>query len=84
MAEKEQPIFEDPSFKASRIQQAKVDFSGVSRRLRTTLSKTHLISNPSLPNADGDALANVAVTCGASKEEVEALRVGQVVPLDAA
>jgi hypothetical protein len=50
LAEKERPNFEDPSAsRASRVQVARVDFSGASRRLRQALLKTHLLSNPGLP-----------------------------------
>jgi hypothetical protein len=74
LAEKECPTYEDPSTKASRVQQARVDFSGASRRLRATLSKTHLISEPYLPIAELQALADVAMACGASEEDTAALQ----------
>lgn len=79
LAEKEQPNYEDPATKASRVQQAKIDFTGASRRLRRAISKTLLISNPLIPNADSEALAEVAAACGASEEDVAALREEQVV-----
>jgi uncharacterized protein YbaA (DUF1428 family) len=74
LAEKERPTYEDPNSKATRVQQARVDFFGASRWLHAALSKTHLISDPYLPNADLQALADVAVACGASKEDTAALR----------
>ena len=55
LAEKERPNFEDPSpSSASRVQVARVDFSGASRRLRRALLKTHLLSNPDLLSGDDD------------------------------
>jgi hypothetical protein len=74
LAEKERPTYEDPNSKATRVQQARVDFSGASRRLRAALSKTHLISDPYLPTADLRALADVAVACGASEEDTADLQ----------
>lgn len=74
LAEKEHPTYEDPSSKASRVQQARVDFAGASRRLRAALSKTHLLSDPYLPTADLQVLADVAAAYGASEEDMAALQ----------
>lgn len=74
LAEKERSTYEDLNSKATRVQQVWVDFSGASRRLRAALSKTHLLSDPYLPTADLQALADVAVACGASDKDTAALR----------
>ena len=73
LAEKEQPMYEDPSTKAEHVQMARVDFSGASRRLRAAISKTHLLTNPSSPLADVQ-LADVASACGASESDLTKLR----------
>jgi hypothetical protein len=82
LAEKECPNYEDPSAKASRVQAARVDFSGASRRLRQALLKTHLLSYPDLPSGDDDGLDEVAAACGASEEELAALAEARLEPQD--
>ena len=73
LAEKEQPMYEDPSTKAERIQVARVDFSGASRRLRAAISKTHLLTNPSSPLTDVQSQADSASACGASEDDLTKL-----------
>lgn len=43
---KEEPGFELPEARAARVQQAKFDFTGASRRLHDALSQSYLLSDP--------------------------------------
>jgi hypothetical protein len=69
LQEKEEAGFEMPEDKAARVQSAKFDFSGASRRLRNALSHSYLISNEFYPSDDTDSLLDIAAACGASEEE---------------
>ncbi|CAD6253009.1 unnamed protein product [Miscanthus lutarioriparius] len=63
LMEKEEPSFEFPANKASRLQKAKFDFSGASSgRLRTALARSHLLSNPMSPSGDDENLVKVAAS----------------------
>ena len=67
---KEEPCFEHPEDKAARVQQAKFDFTGASRRLRTAISRSYL---PFYPSGDDESLYEIADACGASIEELAAI-----------
>lgn len=73
-------MYEDPSMKAERVQMARGDFSGASRHLRAALSKSHLITNPSVPTEDAEVIADIAVACGASRSDLAELHDEEVVP----
>jgi hypothetical protein len=70
LQEKETAEFEMPEDRASRVQQAKFDFSGASRRLRTILSCSYLSSPEFSSSDDTDSLIAIAAACGATDEEV--------------
>jgi hypothetical protein len=61
--EKEEPGFELPEDKASRVQQAKFDFSGA-------LSHSYLISDAFSSSDETESLLEIAAACGASEEEI--------------
>ena len=67
--EKEEGGFELPEDKAARVQRAKFDFSGASRRLRNSLSRSYIISHDFSLSDDADSLMDIAAACGASEEE---------------
>jgi hypothetical protein len=67
---KEEPGYEPPEKKAARVQQAKFDFTGASRRLRDAISRSYLISNSYYPSDDNDSLSEIAAACGASEGEI--------------
>jgi hypothetical protein len=67
---KEEPSYEPPATKASRVQQAKFDYSGASRRLRTAISRSHLLSGSDSLLCDHDALVEIAAACGATQEDL--------------
>lgn len=73
LKEKEETNFELPEDKAARVQQAKFDYSGASRRLRKALSRSYLLSDKFYPSDDDDYLSDIAVACGASEEEIAGL-----------
>jgi hypothetical protein len=68
---KEEPAFELPEDKAARIQQAKFDFTGASRRLRNALSLSHsyLLSDSYYRSGDDNSLTDIAAAYGASEED---------------
>jgi hypothetical protein len=70
LKEKEEATFELPEQKAARVQQAKFDFTGVSRRLRNAISQSYLLSDDYYPSGDDDSLCEIAAACGASEEEL--------------
>jgi hypothetical protein len=70
---KEEPSFELPAAKAARVQIAKFDFSGASRRLRAALAHSKLLSDPTSPSGDDSILVEIAVACGTMKEEQASL-----------
>jgi hypothetical protein len=70
LKEKEKDLFEMPEVKAARVQKAKFDFSGASRRLRNALSSSYLISHDYYQSDDTDSLLEIVVACGANEEEV--------------
>jgi hypothetical protein len=71
---KEEPSFELPEDKAARVQQAKFDYAGASRRLRRAISRSYLLSDPYyLPSGGEDSLYEIAEACGASKEDMESI-----------
>lgn len=70
LQEKETAEFEKPEDRASRVQQAKFDFSGASRLLRTILSCSYLSSPEFSSSDDTDSLIAIAAACGATDEEV--------------
>jgi hypothetical protein len=70
LMEKEEPGFELPEDKVSRVQQAKFDFSGASRRLRDALSHSYLISDAFSSSDETESLLEIAAACGASEEEI--------------
>ena len=67
---KEEPSYEPPAAKASRVQQAKFDYSGASRRLRTAISRSHLLSGSDSLLGEDDALVEIATACGATQEDL--------------
>lgn len=67
---KEEPGYEPPEEKAARVQQAKFDFTGASRRLRDAISRSYVISDSYYPSDDDDSLSEIVAACGASKEEI--------------
>jgi hypothetical protein len=69
LREKEEAGFELPEDKAARVQQAKFDFSGASRRLRNALSHSYLISD-NFSSSETESLLDIGAACGASEEEV--------------
>jgi hypothetical protein len=69
LQEKEEPGFELPEAKAARVQEAKFDFSGMSRRLRNALSRSYLASADPSSSDDNENLRDIAVACGATEEE---------------
>jgi phage I-like protein len=73
LQEKEGPNYEDPTAKATRVQAARFDLAGASKRLRTALSKSTLASDPSAPSDNIHALVDIANACGASTEELTLL-----------
>jgi hypothetical protein len=73
LMEKEEPSFERPEDKAARVQQAKFDFSGASRRLRNAISCSYLLSDNYYPSGDADSLTDIATACGASEEELTSI-----------
>lgn len=70
LKEKEEAGFELPEAKAARVQQAKFDFTGASRRLRNALSHSYLLSDNHYYSDDDESLTEIAAACGASKEEL--------------
>ena len=70
LKEKEEANFEPPEEKAARVQQAKFDFTGASRRLRNALSRSYLLSDNYYPSSDDESLTDIAAACGASEEEL--------------
>jgi Fe-S cluster assembly ATPase SufC len=64
LKEKEEPGFELPEDKAARVQQAKFDFSGASRRLRNILSNSYLTSPDFYVSDDTESLLDIAAACG--------------------
>jgi hypothetical protein len=74
LQEKEEAVFELPEDKAARVQRAKFDFSGASRRLRNILSKSYLVSNYPYPSDDDQSLFDIATACGATAGEIEEIR----------
>jgi hypothetical protein len=70
LREKEEAGFELPEDKAARVQQAKFDFSGASRRLRNALSHSYLISDNFSSSDETESILDIAAACGASEEEV--------------
>jgi hypothetical protein len=73
LKEKEEASLELLEDKAARVQQAKFDFNGASRRLRNALSCSHLLSDNYYPSGDDESLTDIAAACGASKEELTGL-----------
>jgi hypothetical protein len=67
---KEEPSYEPPAAKASRVHQAKFDYSGASRRLRTAISRSHLLDVSDSLLGDDDALIEIALACGATQEDL--------------
>jgi hypothetical protein len=70
LKEKEEANFEPPEEKAARVQQAKFDFTGASRRLRNALSRSYLLSDIYYPSCDDESLTDIAAACGASEDEI--------------
>jgi hypothetical protein len=66
---KEEPNFKLPAAKAARVQTAKFDYSGVSRRLCAALARSKLLSDPTSPSSDDSTLVEIAAACGATDEE---------------
>lgn len=62
--DKEEPEFEMPKDKAARVQQAKFDFTGASRRLRNVLSRSYLLSDPYYLPGGEESLCEIAEACG--------------------
>jgi hypothetical protein len=80
LQEKEEANFELPEEKAARVQLAKFDFSGASRRLRKALSRSYLTSNDSFSSDETESLLDIAAACGAKEEEVAGISGEAVVP----
>lgn len=70
---KEEPSFELPEDKAARVQQAKFDFAGASRRLRNAISRSYLLTDPYYPSGDDESLYEIAEACGANNEELASI-----------
>lgn len=70
LKEKEEASYEHPEDKAARVQGAKFDYSGASRRLRNALPHSYLISESLRPDDDDDNLSEIAAACGAEDDEV--------------
>jgi hypothetical protein len=70
LKEKEEASFELPEDKAARVQNAKFDYSGASRRLCNALSCFYLLSDNYYPSSDDESLSEIAAACGASEEEI--------------
>jgi hypothetical protein len=70
---KEEPNFEPPAAKAARVQTAKFDYSGASRRLCAALARSKLLSDPTTPDDDVGNLVEIATACGATEEEQASL-----------
>jgi hypothetical protein len=79
---KEEANFELPAAKAARVQTAKFDFSGASRRLRAALSRSKLLTDPTTPD-DGCILVEIAAACGATEEEQASLTGATTTPFEA-
>jgi hypothetical protein len=63
-----------------RVQHAKFDFSGASRRLRNVLSKSYLVSPEFHSSDDTESLLDIAAACGATEEEAAMIDGGVVAP----
>ena len=63
LMEKEEAGFEMPKDKAARVQQAKFDFSGASRRLRNALSRSYLFSDTFSSSDKTESLRDIAAAC---------------------
>jgi hypothetical protein len=66
----------------ARVQMAKFDFSGASRRLRAALSRSKLLTDPTTPD-DGCILVEIAAACGATEEEQASLTGATATPFEA-
>lgn len=71
LKEKEKADFELLEDKALRVQHAKFDYTGASRRLRNFISKSYLISDYPYPSDDDQSLYDIAVAYGANAEEID-------------
>jgi hypothetical protein len=80
LKEKEEPTFELPEVRAARVQEAKFDFNGASRRLRNALSHSYLISDSYPPHDDVESLLGIAAACGANEEEMVGMSGEAAVP----
>jgi hypothetical protein len=80
LKEKEELGFELPEDKAARVQQAKFDFSGASRRLRNILSTSYLTSPQYYASDDTDSLLDIVAACGATEEEAAVISGGATAP----
>jgi hypothetical protein len=76
----EEPGFELPEDKVARVQHAKFDFSGASRRLRNILSTSYLTSPEYYASDDTDSLLDIAAACGATEEEAAVISGGATTP----
>lgn len=62
---KEVLSFELPEDKAERVQQAKFDYTGASRRLRRAISRSYLLADPYYhPSGGEESLREIAHACG--------------------
>jgi hypothetical protein len=76
----EEPGFELPEDKVARVQHAKFDFSGASRRLHNILSTYYLTSPEYYASDDTDSLLDIAAACGATEEEAAVISGGATTP----
>jgi hypothetical protein len=77
---KEEPGFELPEDKAARVQQAKFDFTGVSRRLHNAISRSYLLSDLYYLSDNNESIYEIAEACGASNEELASISGAAEVP----
>jgi hypothetical protein len=77
---KDKPNFELPEETAARGQQAKFDFTGVSRCLRNAISCSHLLYDPYYLSSDDESLLEIVEACGASHEELASISGATEVP----